>query len=84
MQAATTQTATGLSADEDYPNAKNLKPNQISNHIGLEPVRNALQGLAELRRYILEQHPALLKEAGPALVRAEVGIFDVWGQLRKS
>lgn len=81
MQAATSQSQKGLSPEIDYPNAKDLLPSQAKNCIGSEPIRNALHAIAELRKYILTEHPSLLKEAGPSLVRAEVQVFDIWGKL---
>lgn len=45
-------------------------------------IKNALNSLAELRKYILIEHPQDLAEAAPGLVLAEETIFDIRRKLQ--
>ena len=45
-------------------------------------VKNALCALADLRKYILIEHPQELAEAASSLVLAEENIFDIQHRLR--
>lgn len=48
---------------------------------GIERVKAVVQSIAELRRYLLIEQPAMLKDAAPCLVAAESEILNLWGKM---
>lgn len=48
-----------------------------SGNIKNQLITDVLQSMAQLRRYILTEHPAMLPETAPCLVQAETEIFQI-------
>lgn len=81
MNSATSAAAERKSCIENTENPKNWEIiKQKTLGIQNKPIREALQSIANLRRYILTEHPHMLKDAGTQLVQAEAEIFTIYGQ----
>lgn len=77
MQAAETQPATGFLGQSLTPELTIFNSSKSKNGISDLPIRGVLQSIADLRRYLLVEHPALLAAAAPSLVTAESSIFSI-------
>lgn len=83
MNSATSAAAEGKSGTENTSNSTNWNQGREKTAgIQNQPIREALQSIANLRRYILVEHPYMLKDAGAQLVQAEAEIFSIYGQFQ--
>lgn len=83
MTSATTAAVEEKSGAKDTRNSKDWDiSKQKTLGIQNQPIREALQSIANLRRYILTEHPHMLKDAGAQLVQAEAEIFTIYGQFQ--
>ena len=82
MQATETQALTGSPDPEFTSNKENSSSIKSKNGISDSTIRSALQSIADLRRYLLVEHPSLLATAAPNLVIAESSIFNIWDNIQ--
>ena len=72
-----------VSGIETLKNGQDWAPNkQETIGIQSQPIKEVLQPIANLRRYILVEHPHMLKDARLSLVQAEAEIFSIYGSLQ--
>jgi hypothetical protein len=69
------------SSEEPYEQLSNNQSTQKTMKQRLEPVRGVLQSIADLRRYILTEHPSMLPDAAPSLLYVENEIFTIWNNI---
>jgi hypothetical protein len=77
MQVTETQPATGSLEQFFTPDSTISNSSKSKNGISDLPIRGVLQSIADLRRYLLVEHPGLLAVAAPSLITAESSIFNI-------